>query len=878
MNHLSDGSIAYSQDGGVTWTTTSEIATLGNPVVSALGQNVLTVNSRGMTQVYVASFEETSAYSGRLSTFDLENIGFLAAYFRPHPYDPNAVLALGSAPVCRTNAASPECIYSAYFSTNFGRTWETIVTYAAGMLDWAPSAYNSTTRSHEVIVEDYQTKTGNGSPRHRPLGSKRLSIASLEVQYSGQPKAAVTLQPLQESVFGSLVWSGVIFATKARNPARPTTTDINLLTSHDNGRSFKLARLPKSANVSSTAESSYAILDVSKDGAVFVNVRFNSWEYGYLYSSDADGDNYALNLRYAARDLFGGVDFGIVAGIEGVYLANQELTPNTPGAELFSRITYDNGGEWFPLSPPESEIADCGVPAEQCFLHLRRQVQAWKPNFFTTPSDVGLIIGTGNVGSKLLTSASFNTYLSNSAGKTWTKAFEGRYGFEVSQNGGILIASREDTQTSTLKWSSDSGRSWKECLLPPLEPAANRDAEAMASSLLVDEYANHDWTVMPESLSSSGLKIARQSPLQATQTSQSEMKRDATAVNVAGLTSVPSADSSARFIITARTPAGSGFIYMDFNATEERTCQGWDDLQSPTSDYEPFSPSDKDGDGCILGRKIVYARKKPTASCWVAHTVEPRILFEFACQCSRQDYMCDYCFAPNATSPDQCIPDCVDFNPALPPANCVGQYRRTSGYRLVAGDRCKGGVNMLGPMEQCPTTPVQTQPVSPPIYTPPLSPPVPVSPVPVAVPTTTAPVAPPKPNGPQPTAKPPQQAAPVVSSPIHHPSDSPSAAPSQQRSKIVLPAIISSMTIVLMLGVLATLFFLSARNARVRHGLLRCVPDSWLPAYMPPDREGGAHYHPLQGTGLSATAHDDIFNDDEFLQEDANVLEMDDDE
>lgn len=892
MNRLSDGSISYSEDGGVTWTTNTQIATLGNPVVSAQGKNVVTVNSRGMTQFYISSFEDSSDYNGRLAPFDLENVGWLVERFRPHPFDPNAIIALGRSTECQSSQTNPACVYSSYYSKDFGRTWKLITSYTSYLLDWAPSAYNTSIRSHEVLLEDYANKTGNGSPGHRLAGTKRLSLVSLESQYAGSNDAPV-LQPLQENILGSVQWKGVIFATKPRDPARPYASEMQLYTSHDNGKSFKLVRLPKSGEVSS-AETHYSILDISDDGAVFINVRFNNWGYGNIYSSDANGDNYALNLRYAAREWLGGADFGVVSGIEGVYLSNVELTPTTPGAELETRITFDNGGEWFPLTAPELEIADCGVVAEECFLHLRKQAESWKRNFFTTPNDIGLIIGTGNVGRRLKTSG-HNTYLSNNAGKSWSKAFDGRYTFEVSQNGGILIAARDDIQTSTLKWSSDSGRTWKECLLPPVDAA-----EPVAAGHVMDargemvDASEIDWTVGLSSFEarSHGIELAphlknnNQASFNSKvgygdSASEAAGKRDAAAVNVLGLTRVPSQDASARFIVSAYTAGTTvrGFIYLDFNATEARTCQGWDDLQSPTSDYEPFSPSDKDGDGCILGRKIVYARKKPAAECWVAHTVPPTILFEVQCQCSRQDFMCDYCFAPNATHPDICELDCPDYNPALPPATCQpgSQWRRTLGYRRVAGTKCTGGVDKLGPMENCPAAPTQMQPVTAPVYTPPLQPPVPVTaPVPVHVA--------PRPPVSPPTTTPVHHPAPVTHAPINVPifvpttGTIPDAAPTHQKSKILLPAVISGMTIVLMLGVLATLFFLSARNARVRHGLLRCVPDSWLPAYVPPDREGGPHYHPLQGTSLSANNNDDIFNDDEFLQEDANVLEMDEDD
>lgn len=882
MNRLSDGSIAFSQNGGSTWSTNTQISVRGVPVVSARGKNVLAVNSHGLTQLLVSSFEEKSQYEGKLEEFETINAGWLPLAFVPHPFDHNAILALTRPTVCLSNATSEDCFFTSYFSRDFGRTWTRLATYSAGYLDWAPSAYNASLNSHEVILEDYAQKTGNGDPNHRPYGSKRLTFVSLDVQYSSNPFATVELQPLQENVLGAVAWKGVIFATKAVDPAHPSASALNLYTSHDNGRTFKLMRVPKSEG-SNNSERFYSILDVTNGGAVFVNVRFEGWNYGNIYSSDENGDNYALTLRHGARDPYsGGADFGRTKGIEGIYFSNVELTPDVAGADLVTRISFDNGGEWFPLRAPASEIATCGVSAESCHLHLRKDMDSTRPNFFTTPNDIGLVMGVGNAGSKLKASG-LNTYISHDAGKTWSRALDGHYSFDVSQNGGVLIANRNDAQTGTLKWSTDSGRSWKECVLPHPAmsiPPFNNGQASTSNELGVDE-GDFDWTVGSHTRIGGAQTIELAAHLK-----NKKKKADTTASLPTGnvprdgfrvwdLERIPSTDASARFILAARSSAGNGFIYLDFNATESRTCQGWDDLKSPTSDYEAFIPSDVDGDGCILGRKIVYARKKPSANCWVAHTVEPIIQFEITCQCSRQDYMCDYCFAPNATNPAICELDCPDYNPNLPPPNCHGEWYRTSGYRLVASNKCKGGVNKLGSMQQCPSAPTHTQPIVPPVYTPPIHPPTTVAPQ--HAPTSSPHSVPSSPHAPSYPHTP--ISHPFNNPPVHSPHDSSAPTPVHQKSKIVLPAIISSMTIVLMLGVLATLFFLSARNARVRHSLLRCVPDSWLPAYIPPDREGGARYHPLQGTGLSAqAANDDIFNDDEFLQEDANVLEMDEDD
>ena len=852
--------------------------------------------------LWLLRFVETSPYEGELAVYKKVLMpDWTPDYFVPHPRDPMVLLAFGKTVACKTSPASVQCTYSVFMSNNFGETWRVAVSYAAGYVGWSPSTSSTDPLEYTILAEDYAEKSG--PIIGRPIISKRLVAADLKgalhsssfhaaSSSSSNSSSSLTSAPViippqptlpalsvrETYVLGTLIYRGLVFVTKPHNLETPSFVDIILYTSHDSGLTFKHAKLPTS---SSSNERFYTILDVS-GGAIFVNVLFTNTNWGNIYASDENGDNYALNLRYGSRAISGQADFAPVHGIEGIYISNVELTPSQAGAELGSRITYDRGGEWFPLAVPASERPSC-TNQDQCFLNLRSQSSSYKANFFSRRKAIGIVMGTGNVGAKLGT-GQYATYISRNAGKVWTKAFPNRHTFDISQNGGIILTARDDIVTNSVHFSSDDGLSFNECLLPPFGTKRGIHLNSASSSSYLDEEESNpqmykDWTVptFDESLfGPTTISVSHSSSFP----SSSVIKRSessAQAVTVLNINAIPSTDASARFLVTARTLNEQVIIYLDFNATESRTCQGWQTPQLPNSDYETWSPSDLDSDGCILGRKIVYARRKPNADCWVAHTEPPQVLLSVECACSRQDYMCDYCFAPNVTNPSVCEIDCPGYNPNTPPEICKGTWRRSSGYRLVAGDRCVKGLQVLGPILQCdPAAPISPPPPPPPPQQSPPPTPTPQMPTPIQAP-------PPPPVSPPPVVSPPPPSLPPSLPPSQPPSSPhaivpsiPIAVPTEKKaSRAVLAAIISGMTVVLLTAIAATLFFMSGRNAQVRHSLMRCIPDTWLPAYMPPDREEGPHYHRLQGTSLNA-GNEDIFNDDEFLQEDTNVLDLDD--
>jgi len=129
------------------------------------------------------------------------------------------------------------------------------------------------------------------------------------------------------------------------------------------------------------------------------------------------------------------------------------------------------------------------------------------------------------------------------------------------------------------------------------------------------------------------------------------------------------------------------------------------DPDSSLSDYETWTPTD-DGT-CLLGHQEVFIRKKPAAQCVDHLTVEEKII-QSHCDCTMQDYECDFGFAKievdaecifignHSTTPDA-IPiecQCAIKEGPLPPLSCAHDlvFDASIGYRVIAGDTCQGGL------------------------------------------------------------------------------------------------------------------------------------------------------------------------------------------
>ncbi|XP_049598832.1 VPS10 domain-containing receptor SorCS2 isoform X3 [Syngnathus scovelli] len=183
-----------------------------------------------------------------------------------------------------------------------------------------------------------------------------------------------------------------------------------------------------------------------------------------LYQSEARGVYYSLvleNVR-SARQPEGDVlvDILEVRGIKGVFLANQRLD-----GKVRTLITHNKGRDWQPLAPPATDMhgkaISCKAPECQLHLHLR-----WADNPYvsgtvhTKDSAPGLVMGAGNLGSKLVEYKE-EMYITSDCGKTWRQVFEEEHHILYLDHGGVIVAIKDTSiPLKILKFSTDEGRTW----------------------------------------------------------------------------------------------------------------------------------------------------------------------------------------------------------------------------------------------------------------------------------------------------------------------------------------------------------------------------------------------------------------------------------
>uniref|UniRef100_A0A3P9JGG2 VPS10 domain-containing receptor SorCS2 n=1 Tax=Oryzias latipes TaxID=8090 RepID=A0A3P9JGG2_ORYLA len=183
-----------------------------------------------------------------------------------------------------------------------------------------------------------------------------------------------------------------------------------------------------------------------------------------LYQSDPQGVYYSLvleNVRSAKQPEESVlIDVLEVRGVKGVFLANQKID-----GKVKTLITYSKGRNWEPLAPPTTDMnnkpVSCKAPDCQLHLHLR-----WADNPYvsgtvhTKDSAPGLIMGAGNIGSKLIEYKE-EMYVTSDCGKTWRQVFEEEHHILYLDHGGVIVAIKDTSiPLKILKFSIDEGRTW----------------------------------------------------------------------------------------------------------------------------------------------------------------------------------------------------------------------------------------------------------------------------------------------------------------------------------------------------------------------------------------------------------------------------------
>jgi hypothetical protein len=146
--------------------------------------------------------------------------------------------------------------------------------------------------------------------------------------------------------------------------------------------------------------------------------------------------------------------------------------------------------------------------------------------------------------------------------------------------------------------------------------------------------------------------------------------------------------------------AGGVIIYVDFFPLHERYCVLPDQPDTEESDYETWSPNGKITPNCLLGRKTSYIRKKRDSKCFNDEKFEKWNFIEF-CTCSEEDWECDYGYF-RRNNQGSCVTESGVPDNFTVPEVCDDYYSITQGYRKVAGDTCKGGVDHTALKVPCP--------------------------------------------------------------------------------------------------------------------------------------------------------------------------------
>ena len=257
----------------------------------------------------------------------------------------------------------------------------------------------------------------------------------------------------------------IIVATKDED-------DENSLRGHASvdGKTFADALFPPNFKV--PVQKAYTVLD-SSTHAVFLHVTVGSqkdFEYGSIIKSNSNGTSYVMSIDGVNRDSSGYVDFEKMQGIEGVAIVNtvDNIDAVDKGQQkmLKTMITHNDGAEWALLKAPETnsrgQPIGCDVSTtESCSLHLHGFTERKDGlDTFSSPSAVGLMLATGNVGDHLTLKSEADTFISRDAGITWSSVKDGNYMWGYGDQGSIIVVVEEDEVTDMISYSLDEGKTW----------------------------------------------------------------------------------------------------------------------------------------------------------------------------------------------------------------------------------------------------------------------------------------------------------------------------------------------------------------------------------------------------------------------------------
>ncbi|SMQ45937.1 unnamed protein product [Zymoseptoria tritici ST99CH_3D7] len=514
-----------------------------------------------------------------------------------------------------------QCLTVAQVSRKHGESWETMLRAVRKcQFVYREDRENSDSM---VLCEQYENENENKE------GASRLLVSSTDwFEHK---------QEVKRDVIAFATMAEYIVVAFRAEEKETLKVDASI-----DGVTFADAQFPPNFEV--PHQHAYTVLD-STTHAVFLHVTTNNvrdQEYGSIMKSNSNGTSYVLSTSEVNRNTEGYVDFEKMQGIEGVAIINRisnvKEVNSGSSKRLKTYITHNDGSGWALLGQPKDRpkgVKWCDSnDLEECSLHLHGYTERKDPrSTYSSPSAVGLMMGTGNVGEYLGYKKEADTFITRDGGVTWYMVAEGNWMWEYGDHGSILVIVKEGEPTKSVQYSLDEGRSWKE----------HEIGEEMV---------------------------------------------------VSAITTVPS-DTSRNFLLWGKIGSSLATINMDFSGMKERSTLCKLDEQNPKADdYDLWSPSHPlSENNCLFGHVAEYHRKRPDHDCYNGKGFPHLHNIAQNCSCTREDFECDYNYERHHNGECVLVSGLEKPDPAAVCKKNPNQieYYDITGYRRIPLSTCEGG-------------------------------------------------------------------------------------------------------------------------------------------------------------------------------------------
>ena len=148
-----------------------------------------------------------------------------------------------------------------------------------------------------------------------------------------------------------------------------------------------------------------------------------------------------------------------------------KLQEGTPAFEVQNNvrtfITHNKGGKWELIKAPEVSGRKKGMQTacyveDGCSLHLEIYSHMGElAPVYSTEKAIGLVLGTGNIGTRLTDNDSQKSlFLSRDGGLTWRTIRTGVHIYEIGDHGALIVTAQKNTPTNKIFFSWDEGDTW----------------------------------------------------------------------------------------------------------------------------------------------------------------------------------------------------------------------------------------------------------------------------------------------------------------------------------------------------------------------------------------------------------------------------------